>query len=603
MSKKLTIEEFISRSNEIHSGKYGYKQTVYTDTSTKVIITCPEHGEFEQRPGNHLKGIGCAKCGFEISASYKKGSSTEFIKKAIEIHGNKYRYSETVYAAARSKVIITCPIHGNYEQTPCSHLQGSGCQKCAGVHRYGNEGFIEKAIKKHGNKYVYSKVDYENNRSRITITCKKHGDFEQSAGKHLSGDGCPRCIGRGKSTAEFISEALQVKEHQDKKYSYLKTNYVNSGTKIIVICEDHGEFSVTADNHLRGYGCPKCGAIKQGNSKRSNAESFIEKAKLVTDHQGKGYSYSDVVYLGTHNDVTITCPKHGSFEQQPANHLSGYGCPICANSIRVSAPEKEIFDFILQHAPDAVQSDRKVLGGKEIDIYIPSLNIGVEYNGLIMHSELYGKERSYHHKKSALSESKGIRLVHIWGDEWSDNRLWCENYLMRLLRVKQQVIYARKCTTRHISSSEVRGFLEQYHLQGCAGKDALAFYHDGEMVAVATTRKSGNGQIELARWCVKFGVTLHGGLGKVIKHLPFDISYCDSAKHDGHGYLAAGMKLLRKSQPSYWYTNGKVRRSRIDFQKHKLLQNPKAVGNTEKELANSLNWYAIGGLQQLVFGH
>jgi len=524
----------------------------------------------------------------------------QFINKAIAIHGNRYDYSKFKYVTVRTKSTIICSIHGDFEQTPDSHLQGSNCRKCANVYIPSSKEFVEKASLIHKNKYSYNNIDYINNRTKITITCPLHGDFKQSPDHHIQGSGCPKCVGRNKSNNEFILQSKRI--HSDSDYDYSKSTYINCSTKLTVTCKSHGDFFVTPDNHLKGHGCKKCGIQKITTANKSDLVSFVEKALIVPEHQGKGYSYTKSEYKGTHRKITITCPIHDDFQQQPANHLLGNGCPSCAYTIRISKPEQEIFDFVSQFANDAVQSDRTVLGLKELDIMIHSLKIAIEYNGLIMHSELYGREKSYHHKKSKISNSKGFKLIHIWGDEWREKREWCENYIKKILGVPNKVIYARKCDTKYISIKEARPFLEQYHLQGSAGHKAYGFFHEGELVAVATTRKMTNGNTELARWCVKFGITVHGGLSKVAKHLPFDISYCDTAKFDGYGYKAAGMKLLKTSQPSYWYTNGYERKSRIHFQKHKLLQNPKAKGDTEKELANSLGWYAIGGLPQLVFG-
>jgi hypothetical protein len=126
MVRKINTEIFISDSLEIHSGFYSYSKVNYINSKSKVIITCPIHGDFEQRAMNHLRGNGCAKCARESS----KLGGNKFIKRAIELHGDKYDYSKVEYTYCRTNVIIICKEHGEFSQTPDKHLQGRGCPKC-----------------------------------------------------------------------------------------------------------------------------------------------------------------------------------------------------------------------------------------------------------------------------------------------------------------------------------------------------------------------------------------------------------------------------------------------------------------------------------------
>ena len=126
--KKLTNTEFIEKARAKH-GSYSYEKTVYVNSATKVTITCPIHGDFEQRPNDHLKGCGCTSCG--VAAKTK--SQIRFVEEAAKQHSSKYSYLNTVYVNAYTKVTITCPIHGDFEQIPYEHLRKSeGCPKCSG---------------------------------------------------------------------------------------------------------------------------------------------------------------------------------------------------------------------------------------------------------------------------------------------------------------------------------------------------------------------------------------------------------------------------------------------------------------------------------------
>lgn len=200
MAKKLTTEQFIEKAKEIHKNKYNYDKVNYINSCTKITITCPIHGDFEQTPNSHLNGNGCPKCYEERRGSASTMSTEQFIAKAKEVHNDKYNYDKTNYIDSHTPVTITCPIHGDFEQTPNNHLRGRGCNACGYEHasiiqRDSPQEFVNKANIVHNNKYRYNNIDQEyiNNRSKITITCPIHGDFVQEASSHLCGKGCPCC--------------------------------------------------------------------------------------------------------------------------------------------------------------------------------------------------------------------------------------------------------------------------------------------------------------------------------------------------------------------------------------------------------------------------
>lgn len=122
----MTRDEFVTKARAAHGDKYDYSKVVYVNQSVDVIIICPEHGEFLQRPNNHYMGAGCPLC-----VGNHKMTTETFIKRAREIHGDKYDYSKSVYVNSKTKLIISCPEHGDFEQSPDKHLSGHGCPMCA----------------------------------------------------------------------------------------------------------------------------------------------------------------------------------------------------------------------------------------------------------------------------------------------------------------------------------------------------------------------------------------------------------------------------------------------------------------------------------------
>lgn len=261
----------------------------------------------------------------------KKLTTEEFIKRAREVHGDKYDYSKVEYKKANEKVEIICPIHGSFFQSPSKHLSGSGCPYCAGNVKLTTEEFVRRAKKIHNNEYDYSEVVYINSKTKIKIKCKKCNRwFKQLPLVHLNGSGCPFCFGDKikrkfkKSTDDFIKEARKV--HGDK-YDYSLVDYKNNKTKVKIICPIHGIFEQRPLNHLKGCGCPKCANEERNNNKKLNNDIFIDRAKKI---HGDRYDYSLVEYKDIDTKVKIICPIHGVFEQSSYNHLHGYGCPECA---------------------------------------------------------------------------------------------------------------------------------------------------------------------------------------------------------------------------------------------------------------------------------
>ena len=262
--RKLTQIEFIKKCILKYGNKYDYSKVKYINSKVKVCIIChekdefgEEHGEFWQRPNDHLNGCGCPKCNDKYIPT-----TEEWIKKAKQVHGDKYDYSKTVYINSQTKVCIICPKHGEFWQKANGHLNGLGCLKCSGLENLTTEIFKDKANIIHNNKYDYSMVNYYNHATKVCIIChekdefgEEHGEFWQRPNHHLKGVGCKKCSKNYMDNNLFIKKAKQV--HGDK-YDYSKTVYINSQTNICIICPEHGEFWQLPSTHLKGSGCPLC---------------------------------------------------------------------------------------------------------------------------------------------------------------------------------------------------------------------------------------------------------------------------------------------------------------------------------------------------------
>ena len=283
MTKKVTTEEVISRFKITHGNKYNYHLVEYTGYGKKVKIICPIHGVFEQGVWTHLSGIGCPKCSSILSAKNRTLTTDEFIEKAISIHENKYEYHQVEYINTKTKVKIICSIHGVFEQRPSDHLQGQGCPVCSKNRTLTTEEFIEKAISVYGVRFDYHLVEYINTITKISIICPIHGVFERKPSEHLQGKSCPKC----KDT-------------------------------------------------------PKCTRTPTGRKNKT-----ISKEKVIIKFRnvyGDKYDYSLVEYKGCKEKVSIICPIHGIFEQNPVTHLLGRGCPICIEENKTTNVIKKFID-------------------------------------------------------------------------------------------------------------------------------------------------------------------------------------------------------------------------------------------------------------------
>lgn len=311
MGKTLTTEEFIQRARKVHGDKYDYSKVEYIDNRTKVCIICPEHSEFMQQGGSHLDGRGCPECAKFRTGQSRRMTKEQFIEKAIALHGDKYDYSKVDYQGSKNKVCIICPIHGEFWQQPNGHLSGHKCPKCS-------------------------------NENKVTRECN--------------------------STEWFIERAISV--HGDK-YDYSRVDYRGASEKVLIICPKHGVFYQTGYTHLKGSGCPQCAL----ENKRTNKDEFIRRCNEI--HNNK-YDYSLTEFTSLNDRIKIICPVHGVYEQVANCHLSGQGCAKCSYESR----KHPVFGF----------------GINDYDGFVVNSNGDIEPFYSAWHSMIRRCYSEYHHK-------------------------------------------------------------------------------------------------------------------------------------------------------------------------------------------------------------
>lgn len=209
---------------------------------------------------------------------------SQFIEEAVEVHGTKYDYSKVQYVNTYTKVIIVCPIHGEFEQTPKSHLRGYQCNKCTReASKLTTEEFITRAVKVHGDRYDYLGTTYKDMKTNVSVVCPIHGEFTQRPYDHLQGRGCKKCGGTNPlTTEEFIERAKQVHKN---KYDYSKSKYILNDIKVEIVCHKHGSFWQSAHAHLNGSGCSGCSQSGFNTSK----PGILYYLKITTDDNQELY--------------------------------------------------------------------------------------------------------------------------------------------------------------------------------------------------------------------------------------------------------------------------------------------------------------------------
>jgi very-short-patch-repair endonuclease/predicted RNA-binding Zn-ribbon protein involved in translation (DUF1610 family) len=312
--RRLTHEEFVKRANKKHNNKFQYLSH-YVDSETLITIECPSHGKFEMLPHQHLNSFGCRKCGITVRGKLKRKTQSMFVEEAQKIHNNTYSYEKFVYDGAHIISIITCVLHGDFLMTPHNHIGGKqGCPECGRIAR--------------------------NDKRR-------------------------------KPQAQFIEEAS--KRHNNK-YNYSKVVYVNTHTKIDVVCHIHGTFSIDPGSHLIGNGCFKCGIITSSSKNRKTQEQFIDEALNI---HGDKFDYSKVEYVNINTPVIIKCPSHGEFLMTPYSHNFGNGCPNCKHK-----GEGMLAQFLAEQKIDFQTQVRFPWTGRcRYDFIIEDLKVIVEHDG------------------------------------------------------------------------------------------------------------------------------------------------------------------------------------------------------------------------------
>lgn len=586
---KYTNEEWIEEASKKHNGKYDYSKTNYVKARDKVIVIChekdefgEEHGEFEIRAGNHIAGIGCPKC-----AKKYRPTTDEWIKKARNVHGDKYLYDKVSYNGSDKKVLITCPIHGDFWQEAASHLSGVGCPKCKGGVELSTEEYIDKLRQVHGNKYDYSKVNYVNAKTKINIICSRHGVFSQLPYQHLKGQGCPKC-----KSSKLENLLIRLFDKKGLRYTYqykvkndktLYCDFLLNDYDTVIECQGEQHFIPTSFD------------------KNKNINRCKESYEKILEYDNLKYAYCinnglDIVYF--------TIPKYFNTENVNINTSFYKDKNLLTNT-------EQLLEYINnKQSTDTSDSFFNFYEDirKNVNKDVINVNKTIRYKDyIVLYVPLEPNKRSDLNDRRRMYKKRSYNVIIVFEDEYVNHREIVLSKIRHLFKLdKLPKIMARKCLINTIKQNDARDFLNNNHIQGFVNSSIyLGAYYNNQLIAVMSFIKEPGDKWNLSRFASDNNYICCGLGGKLfdyfIRNYNFKSikSFADKRwtyNTEKNIYLDLGFKEVQNVMPDYRYfkSGEKVRHHKFNFRKQILHRKYGLDMNlTETEMVRQLGYNRI----------
>ncbi|NPV13236.1 MAG: hypothetical protein HPY57_15865 [Ignavibacteria bacterium] len=481
----------------------------------------------------------------------------------------------------------------------------------------------------------------KNSHQKITAICDKCGNetilsiYKYYKNKDRCGYyGCKSCSNKKREIVSLekygVSNPMKNKEIIKKQQN---NNIKKYGVKTTLLEEKTKEKIKKTNLNKYGVEVPLSSNIIREKSKKTlfekygvNSYSKTEEFKKIgykiweklTLEKLQKYNIKDFK-LKDDRTIDIKCDLHKEhyyninsknlYQRKEIQH--NILCTIC-NPIEthISGKELEILNFIKNNYDGKIiENDKTILNGKELDIYLPELNLAFEFNGIYWHSELY-KEYIYHKMKSDLCENNNIQLIHIWEDEWFFKKEIVKSIILNKLNKTPNNIYARKCEIKEINDNKlIRKFLMENHIQGFIGSNIkIGLFYNNELVSLMTFGNkrinlgSGNKEnnYEMLRFCNKINTNIVGGASKLFKYFitkykPESIlTYADRSYFNGNLYKQLGFNFISKTAPGYSYYDQKLNKyNRFNFRKDILVKEGYDKNKTENEIMLERGFFRV----------
>jgi hypothetical protein len=526
--------------------------------------------------------------------------SLEQVKEVFVKSG--YTLVSKEYPNAHATLETLCPKgHTYYVKFYCFKNSGNRCTECSGnkAHTYEE---VKKTVEKEG--YELLSTEYLNNKSKIELLCPKNHIYATTfGGFRNSKNRCSKCAGIQRLTYEEVYAFFQ-----NRNEILITKNYVNSSQILAVLCSKGHKYDTTYNRASKRKQPQSCSICYSGPPNKKKTLNEIMKSV-----EKEGYSLLSENYNNMHEKIELICPNKHVYLVKMSDFVTKKSrCTQCSLH-GVSKEELQILEWVREFFPDAAK--KKIYyepGNKtkhvEIDIYIPELNLGIEYNGLIWHSEYFLKKAMYKraHEKMIEANKNGLRLITIFQDEWLHRKEQVKGFLLSVFKKRTIGIGARKTTLLMIDKKEAAKFFNENHIQGSTNTDVcFGLFYENELVGAVSGskhhRQGHEGVFVLNRLAFKIGYSISGGASKLLKALLLYakhrgylklISWSDNRWSTGDVYEKTGFALEEIHRPDYDYVCRSKRISKQSCQKRMLLKRG-AVGETEREMAWSLKLYRI----------
>jgi len=444
---------------------------------------------------------------------------------------------------------------------------------------------IEKVQGRKAGIYPYTFDGKIGLRDKIWFICEKCGVETSKQKRRLDKKYpyCEKCLRVIKTQEKYgVDNVFQLKEVREK---IKKTNLEKYGRKSFTQTEEYKEKS--KKTHLEKYGCHYTKTEEYFNKQRE------KKYKNSYERKKENYKNVEIItkfedYVGAKNKYEYECRLCGNiFEYHTNSFLVEPRCKKCFPYEKCSSiMEKEVIEVVNKTNIDFEVNNRSLIYPYELDIYIPSKNIAIEFNGLYWHSENilgYKKTvgpRQYHIKKTKMCQEKDIRLYHFFEDEWIERKEIVKSMIKNALGLNKEKVFARKTKVIKISFEEKNKFMNENHLQGSDGSNiCLALLYNNKIVSVMGFNKGKNkikDQYKLSRFASEINTQVIGGASKLLKYFIRNYksksiySFSDLRISNGNLYKKLGFKYSKKNPPAYWYVKNEKRFHRFNFRKSKL---------------------------------
>ena len=377
-------------------------------------------------------------------------SIDEIMVKFKEVN-NKLDYSKFEYKGPNYKSTVICPEHGEFLTTYKNIINSRSKVICSYCYkdriREKNKNKFLESMKHKFPELDFSKFEYIDEKVKSIVICKVHGELRLTPSRLKNSKyGCQYCSNKK------ILEPLKELEKVHPDYSFPDFVYINNSTKYKVICPKHGEFYMRYQHLVKGSGCKKCG--KESAAKILSRDKLFSKDKAITIMSKKfpHIDFSNFDYKGKHSSSIARCKIHNiSFNTKYSivmDKRSVCICPNCRNSGQ-SFKEKEIVDYIKSiYSGSVIENNRSIILNEhtnnylEIDIYLPDINLAIEFNGSYWHSDEFISQRTnnvfktakeYHDYKTLKCKEKDINLIHIEEMEYIKNKEKILNYIKSII--------------------------------------------------------------------------------------------------------------------------------------------------------------------------